>query len=123
MAHMVQTFSTNSSQDIFIGSDGNLSVSTGLQGVIDACETATYAQLHEMVLANNLGMPNYQTIWIGQPNYPIWNLYLRNTLESVAGVNSVKNIQISRGNNILNYTATIKTDFGTTTISGSVTRG
>ncbi len=120
---MVQTFATNSNHDIFIGSDGNLSIARGLQGVIDACETASYAQLGEMVLATTSGIPNFQTIWVGTPNYPLWNLYLRNTLEGVLGVTDVENIEVTKTGNTLNYTATIKSQFGTRTVSGSLTQG
>jgi len=120
---MVQTFAVNNDHDIFLGSDGNLSIATGIQGVLQACETATYAQLGEMILATTSGMPNFQTIWVGQPNYPLWNLYLRNTLQAVQGVVSVQNVQITKNNNTLRYTATIETLFGTSQFSGSLTQG
>lgn len=117
---MVQTLATNSDNDIFIGSDGNIAIASGLQGVLDACSTASYAQLGEMVLATTSGIPNFQTIWIGTPNYPLWNLYLRNTLEGVLGVTSVESIQVTKSGNTLKYTTTINTIYGTTTLSGSL---
>ena len=120
---MVQTFTTNSDHDIFLGTDGNLSISTGIQGVLQACETASYAQLQEMILAQTTGMPNFQTVWTGNPNYPLWNLYLRDTLQSVSGVISVQNVQISKSNNSLIYSATIETQFGTAQFAGSFTQG
>ena len=120
---MVQTFNTNDSNDIFIGPDGRLSIATGLQGVLKACETASYAQLGEMVLATGLGVPNRETIWIGVPNYPLYELYLRNTLLSVAGVSSVKSLEISVRGDTLFYTATIITIYGTGVAAGSITQG
>ena len=120
---MTKTFNTNANRDIFIGSDGKLSIATDLQGVLKGCESASYAQLGEMVLARGLGIPNFQAIWVGVPNYPIFELYLRNTLLAVTGVKSVKSINITVRNNTLSYTATIVTIYGAGSISGSITPG
>ena len=65
---MTQTFTSDSLNDITLGSDGNLSISTGLQGVLNACATAAKAQLGEMVLATNKGVPNFQTVWSSRRN-------------------------------------------------------
>lgn len=115
---MVQTLDTNENNDIYIGSDGNLAVARGIQGVLKACETASKAQLGEMVLTNTLGIPNFQTIWVGVPNYPLWESYLRATLLQVAGVLDVESIDISNKNNTLSYAAVIVTEFGTGVING-----
>jgi hypothetical protein len=120
---MTQTFDTNSDNDIFIGEDGRLAVATGLRAVLKGCESATYAQLGEMVLAQGLGIPNFQSIWIGVPNYQIFELYLRRTLLAVDGVTSVKSLQITVKGNTLSYTATIVTIYGTETIVGDVPQG
>jgi hypothetical protein len=120
---MTQTFDTNSDNDIFIGEDGNLSVATGLRAVLKGCESASYAQLGEMVLAKGLGIPNFQAIWVGVPNYPLFELYLRKALLSVLGVTSVKSLQITVKGNTLSYTATIVTIYGTETITGDVPQG
>lgn len=115
---MTQTFATNTNNDIFLASNGNLSILIGLQAVIAACATASKAQLGEMILATKNGIPNFQTIWIGTPNYAIFSAYLRNTLESVEGVLQVTDIQMSSKNNILSYTATIQTIFGNGVVNG-----
>lgn len=120
---MTQTFNTNSDNDIFIGQDGRLSIATGLDAVLKGCETATYAQLGEMVLAKTLGIPNFQSIWVGVPNYQIFELYLRNAILSVQGVSSVKSLQIIVKGDVLEYTATIVTIYGAGTIAGSISQG
>lgn len=120
---VVKTFNTNSDRDIFIGSDGRLSIATDLQAVLKGCESATYAQLGEMVLATKLGIPNLEAIWIGVPNYPLFELYLRNTILAVQGVTGVKSIEISVRGNVLSYTANIVTVFGAGVFSGSISQG
>lgn len=115
---MVQTFATNSSNDIYLNEDGNIEISTGLQAVLGACETVSKSQLGEMVLAQNAGIPNFQTIWIGVPNYSLWESYLREALLNVSGVQQVLSVVIAPINNVLSYEATILTDFGTGTVNG-----
>ncbi len=120
---MVQTFSTNSDNDIYIGQDGRLAIATGIDAVLQACKTASLAQLGEMVLATGLGIPNRETIWVGVPNYQLWELYLRKTLLSVPGVQSVKSLQINVRDNTLFYTVTIVTIYGVGSFSASVSQG
>jgi hypothetical protein len=114
---MVQTLGTNSINDIYIGNDGNIAVFRDLQAVLGACETASKAQLGEMVLAINSGIPNFQTVWVGSPNFAVFQSYLRNTLLAIPGVIGVESIEISSIENTLEYTATINTQFGTGVIA------
>ena len=96
----------------------NIAVLTGLPAVSAACETATKAQLGEMVLATSQGIPNFQTIWVGSPNYSLFVSYLRNTLAGIPGVLEVSALDVSVAKNVLSYTASIKTQFGTGVING-----
>ncbi len=109
---MTQTLGTDSNNDLYLNSDGNIAVLSGLQAVLAACETATKAQLGEMLLATTQGIPNFQTIWVGSPNYPLFQNYLRRTLLGVSGVQDVTEIEITVRDNVLGYTATIDTAFG-----------
>lgn len=115
---MTQTLGTDQSNDIYLGPTGNIVMLTGIQAVLAACATAAKAQLAEMVLATKQGIPNFQTIWVGVPNYAIWESFLRRTLLKVGGVTNVQSIKISRDADFMRYTATIKTAFGTGTING-----
>lgn len=115
---MVKTFGTNFDNDIYLAPSGNLTVLSGLLAIMGACATAAKAQLGEMVLAQNQGIPNFQTVWIGTPNYAIFSSYLRTTLQNVEGVLEVTDINMSSKDNILSYTAKIKTAFGEGIVNG-----
>lgn len=115
---MVQTLAVNGDNDIFLNTQGNISLISGIDAVLAACETATKAQLGEMVLAINKGIPNFQTLWVGSPNYALFQSYLKDTLLSVAGVLEVKSIELSSLDNVLSYIATIETEFGTVVVNG-----
>lgn len=115
---MTTTFGTDASNDLFLDVGNNISVLGGLAAILKACETATKAQLGEMVLTTTQGIPNFQTVWVGAPNYSLYTNYLRTTLVNVDGVQEVVSLNLSTIKNKLLYTATIKTAFGTGTING-----
>lgn len=115
---MTITFGTNANNDIYLAPDGNIAVLTGLDAVIGACETASKAQLGEMIFLTNKGIPNFQAVWVGTPNYKTFESYLRATLLGVLGVEEVQSISLSVQEKTLKYTATIKTQFGIGVING-----
>lgn len=117
---MIRTFGTNEQNDIYIGSDGNLAVLTGINAVAGACETATKAQLGEMIYATTQGMPALQVILgVGVPNYPIYETALRNTILGVQDVSGIEGIQLQPTGNELDYTVTINTIYGPVQLGNS----
>jgi hypothetical protein len=115
---MTQTLGTDSNNDIHIGIDGNVVLLSGVHAVLAACETASKAQLGEMVLATGNGIPNFQAVWVGSPNYAIFQSYLRSTLLKVDGVIDVESLTLTVKEGILSYYATIKTQYGTAALNG-----
>lgn len=115
---MVQTLTLNSNNDLALDSSGNLTMLSGLAAIVAACDTATQTQLGECVLETGIGLPNFSTIWVGTPDYALWQSYLQNTLLAVPGVTQVKSIDLTAINNILKYVAQIETIFGPQTIKG-----
>lgn len=114
---MTRTFTRNGNNDIYIANDGRLAISTGLEAVKEACETASYALLAEMIYSQNRGLPYFQTIWTGAPNVAIFRRYLINTLLAIDGVTDVQSVTAQVQNNTLKYTAEIVTIYGATVIS------
>ena len=115
---MTRVFAVDENNDLVIAGNGNLSISTELDAVLQACEHAAKAQLAEMVLAVDEGVPNFQTIWNGSPNVPQFEAYLRRQLQNVTGVIEVTEINTTVSNNVLSYTATIRTIYGQGAING-----
>lgn len=115
---MVQTFATTpDTNDIFIGADGNLSILSGVQAIEAACATATKAQLKEMVFAQDTGIPNFQVLWVGTPDYALWKAAILSTLQSVEGVTQVNSLNLTVNGDIVSYTAQIMTEFSTAPIT------
>lgn len=115
---MTQTLAVNKNNDLYIGRDGNLVIFFGLDAVLQACEHAVKAQLGEMVLATDQGIPNFQLIWNGTPNLIQWEAALRRAISQVSDVIEVVSLVATQDGNVLNYTATIRTIYGEGSISG-----
>ena len=115
---MTFTLGTNENNDIYLGADGNIVTLSGLSAVEAACATATKAQLGEMIYATAKGIPNFQALWVGVPDYNIWRSYILNTLLAVDGVQQVTSLDLQISGNTVKYTANITTAFGNGTING-----
>ena len=120
---MTQTFAINAKNDLYIGANGNLAIVTGQTGVEQACQTASQAQLGEMILAINSGVPNFQSVWNGSPNLSIFRAFLRNTLLAVPGVLAVVSLNTSVVDHALHYQATISSTFGLIELNGKIPAG
>lgn len=116
---MTQSFSTNSANDIFLGPDGNISISTGIFAVEFACKSAAQAQLQEMIFAYNQGVAYFPTIWTNEANVAQFEASIRMAIASAPGVTSIQDFEISIEDNIASYSATILTQFGQGAISGT----
>lgn len=119
---MTQTLGTTpDTNDIFIAASGNLEILQGQDAVEAACATASKLQLGEAVLQTGLGLPNFQVVWVGNPNIAIFQQYLRNALLNVKGVVKITSLTTKVANGVLSYTAEIESAFGNTaTIRGVI---
>ena len=115
---MTKTLGTNAANDLYLGAGGNLVLLSGLPAVLAACASVARSQLREMVLTQQAGIPNFQTVWTGAPNLAIWKQYLRKQIENVSGVIEVASLTASVSKGVLSYTATIRTEFGEGSING-----
>jgi hypothetical protein len=105
-----------SDRDLIIGADGLLSTVADLEAVAQNCITAMSAQLGEMVLAADEGVPTVETVW--DKYHPArFEMAARRTLLAVDGVRDVLSFQQSRSGDTLSYTAEILTAYGRTTVT------
>lgn len=110
--------STDQNNDIYIASDGNLATSTGLQACAAACEHAVKAQLGEMLLAINQGVPNYETVWSDAANVVQFEFFVRRAITGVEGVIEVSSFSVTVEDNAVKYEAEIVTIYGSGVING-----
>jgi hypothetical protein len=115
---MTQTFSVNSNNDLFLGIDGNISISYDLQAVLENCAHIVKVRLGEVVLNTDQGLPYFETVWNGVPNLIQFESAARNALLQIDGVTEVVSFKISIVDDVLVYLATIRTIYGEGAING-----
>jgi hypothetical protein len=115
---MTITISSDEKNDIYIGANGNLSISSGLNAVMQAAQQAVQTQLGEMIYATDKGIPNFSAVWNGAANIAQFDAALRRTLLAVEHVIGIDDLTISVQGNKLSYTVIIQTDFGSGALNG-----
>lgn len=73
---MTQTLSCNvnnnpslgANNDIYLNDQGNISMSYDLDALLQECSQVARTLLGEMIFNVDLGVPYFQTVWIGVPN-------------------------------------------------------
>lgn len=127
---MSQTLSANvnndipgvSENDIYLDSRGNISISRDLQAVLQECAQVAKTRLGELVFNVDLGIPFFDTVWDGIPNIPQYTAALRSSILNVDGVIEIISLLAApptdENKDILNYTAIIRTIYGTGSING-----
>lgn len=104
--------------DIYLNAQGNISISLDQEAVLEGCSQAAQTLLGELIYFVNQGIPYFETIWIGIPNVQQYTAALRAAFLNVPNVIEVLSLSITQIDDIFNYTATIRTNFGTGVISG-----
>lgn len=117
---MTRTFLTDGNNDLYTGRDGRLAIGEGVAAVMAAVQTAVQAQLGEMVLAITDGMPNFQTVWSSAANVAQFEAYLRRITLGVDGVKAIESLEIVVQNNVLSYTMTVSSIYGSGTLASGI---
>ena len=109
----------NANNDIYIGSDGNLVMVTGITAVEQDCQHAMQAQFGEMFLQPLDGLPTLADVWQSQ-NFVKWEAVARSTLAGVPGVVRVVSFNLQPQGDTLVYATQILTTYSSTllTVSG-----
>lgn len=102
------SIATNANNDIYLDANGNLAMVTGLDAVVQDCEHVMKAQLGEMPLALDEGVPTLTTIWASWKPAQ-FEAYARAMLLSVPGVVAVTAFTLTRAAGVASYVAEIQT--------------
>lgn len=113
------TFAENENRDLFLGPDGNLAMTSQIDATALLCKSRIEAQRNEMIYAMNEGMPTRDTAW-DRFNPNAFVAAARTILLATPGVVRVISFVLQHVENDLSYTAVILTDYGITTITGTL---
>jgi hypothetical protein len=112
----------NSNNDIYLLPNGNLAMVSGVLGLQQSCANRMKAQLREMFLQPNDGLPTLADVWRTR-NFIKWQAVGLATLAAVVGVVRVVSFTISTSGNVFSYTAKILTIYSNTLVTVSDTFG
>jgi len=128
---MTQTLSCNvnniaslgANNDIYLNQQGNISITRDLLAILEQCSQVAKTLLGECVFNTELGIPYFETVWVGVPNIAQFNASLRQSFLDVDGVIEVISLLTFQGgdgspSDRLTYSAIIRTTFGTGAING-----
>jgi hypothetical protein len=115
---MTRVLGVNDNNDIYLSATGRLVIISDLDAVMQACESACRAQLGEMIYAKDKGIPMLDSVWSGTLQLGIFEDSIRTAIAGVPNVIAITDFNASQTGEVLQYTATIQTTFGTGTING-----
>jgi hypothetical protein len=113
----MKTFTTNASNDLAV-SGRSLTLSSDLQVVLLVARHCAQAILGEMVLAQEQGMPYFQTIWVGAPTTAPFEAAFRERIQQIEGVTGIEELTTEQVGDRMQYQATITTIYGAGSING-----
>lgn len=117
---MTKTFGVNANNDLYIGTDGNLVIDSGVKAIEESCQSAVQAQAGEMTLATNNGMPNFQAIWVGVPNVAQFQASLRKIISTIPGVVRILDLRTNIAKDVLAYQLVLLTTEGQIIVDGII---
>lgn len=113
----MRNLAVDQNNDLFIGGDGRLSINVDLDAAMQSAQHAAQAQLGEMVLNINQGVPNFQTIWESSANLAQFEAFVRAAILATPNVIEVRDLNTEVRDGTVFYTATIATIYGTGVIA------
>ncbi len=119
---MARVLSMNADRDIHaVG--GRLQIAVGLDAILQNCERAIRARFREMIYANNRGVDYFNYVYGPSPDVIRFEAGARAQLARVQGVISIDGFTAQIRSARMEYTATIRTAFGTGIVSNNTTAG
>lgn len=114
----MRSFDIDENNDLYRGADGNISMVFN----VDAASTVSrnFAQTirGEMIYDVQSGVPFWPTAFGANPNLNQFEAALRRRLLQVPNIFEVASIEFSQNNDVLSYSANIRTIFGVAQING-----
>jgi len=114
------TLGVNTNNDLNLNDTGNMTTKTGIESVLQNCQTAVQMTLNEAIFKQGEGVPAFQTIWNGNPNFQQAESSLRDIILKVDGVVNINYFTYSVNQNIFSYNVEIQTIYGLTELQGAL---
>ncbi len=112
------TISSDIDNDLMIGSDGNLMMVSSLEAVSQTA--AHYAQtlLNEMIQDYDRGVPFFIVAFGPSVSIPQFEAAMKARILQTPNVTGIKSFETTQDGDVLRYTASIETTYGSANING-----
>lgn len=112
------TISTDQDNDLVLGSDGNLSIVSALEAVTQTA--AHYAQtlLNEMIQDYDRGVPFFIVAFGPNVSIPQFEAAMKARILQAPNVTGIRSFETTQDGDVLRYTASIETIYGSAKING-----
>ena len=117
---MPLTFETDSNNDLMLGNDGNFSMISGLDAVIQQCEEVMETLLGELIYDKTKGIDYDSTAFAGSPDFVKFERQARAQLGNVDTIQNVTDFTLEIVGDTLSYRAIIDSTLGTGNITNVV---
>ena len=114
----MKTIGTNSDNDIYLDSLGNLAVLSDIDALSLVIKQRIQTVLGECQLATNVGVDYFGSVFNSPPDVFLFRKQIVNNVEAINGVNSVVNFAMRIEDGTLKYEMNVSTIYGETTIAG-----
>lgn len=104
----MRTLATNSNNDIFIDSTGNLAIAEGKEAIANVATNKTRVLYGEIPLNTEAGIPFFDVVF-QRLDVDLFRQFLYQELEDITGVSKVADFSYSVENGVFKYSVTIET--------------
>jgi len=120
---MTQIFAVDENNDLLLDSAGHLDIRTDLQAVLQMCEHVMKVLRGEIFLNTDVGVLGFgqDEVFGNSPNLIKFEFRGRAAMLKIEGVLEIVSFTAQLIDNVVVYTATIKTEFGIDTIGEDLT--
>lgn len=113
---MTTSFAEDDNRDMYRGADGNIAFVSAAPCIAQLTKSRVESQRGEMIYAMNQGMPTRTTAW-DTFNPKQFEAAARAIILATSDVTGIQTFNMTKQENTLNYSATIRTIYGTVTVN------
>lgn len=112
------TIATNSDNDIYIDSSGNLAMPTDINALANVSRNVVLTTLGEPEYNQQNGIPYFETVFTDTPKIDLLQAAQVATLEKLENVNRVSNYEYKQSNGVYSYSLIEHTTYGDIQLNG-----
>lgn len=112
------TIATNSDNDLYIDSNGNLAISQDINALANVSKNVVLTTLGEPEYNQQEGIPYFETIFTDTPKIDLFQASVVSAMENLENVERVSSFEYTQNDGVFAYTLKEHTTFGDIELNG-----